>query len=357
MAENIQININAKDNASAVVKKTQLNLRELGEKTSQIGTRMSAAFTAPLVGMAMSINKFGTESVRVVADAQARLNEALSSGDTGKIAAARAEWDKIPASVRSAARSYTEMQQALAPVKTELQKIGAELLNVFVPVLKQAMPSIMAIVKSVGDLVTWFSNLSPATKTAIIGVIGFVGSLGPVIFIVGQVVGTIGAFKDVIGLLGLALPGASIATGGFASALGGLALTAAPIIALAGAIALLIHVINKFGGPAWTTFKQLLALGWRPFMSNSDWMSMVKQNGMVGKASGGAVGVGMGYMVNERGAEGYRNGNVLPTYSGRMAGAAAGMVVVNYSPTIGTASQDEIDRIGSLIAQALRRQR
>jgi hypothetical protein len=94
MTENVNIQINGVDKFSPVVKKVTMSLKDMGEKVSMVGMRMSGAFTLPVVGMAAIIGK------------------------------------------------SKEVQTALAPVTAAFAKIGEDLGRAFLPVIKAALPAL-----------------------------------------------------------------------------------------------------------------------------------------------------------------------------------------------------------------------
>lgn len=306
MPENVQININAKDNASPQIKKIGANLKEMGANVSQVGMKLSAAFTLPIVGMAALILK------------------------------------------------SKEVQAVLAPVKEEFTKLGEQLGIAFVPLIKEAVPLLMQFARTLSSVITWFSNLDPVTKKVIIGFVGFVAGLGPVIVIIGQVMTTVGSMVTL-----LSSPVVASALASFGIAFGAVIL---PVLALAAAIAFLVKVISD----NWSTIQKGAAVIAHFFTGKlPDWAFNIKEsNGPLtvsnwGKASGGSVARGMAYNVGEMGREIFRpqqSGNILPAGAGGNGGGAT-VINFSYSPTIGIGSEDEIYKIAYRLDQALRRRR
>lgn len=66
------------------------------------------------------------------------------------------------------------------------------------------------IVEAVKGAITWWQNLSPAVKSAIVGFAGFLVVAGPILMVVGKIVMTIGglitAFGSVVSAVGAAIP-------------------------------------------------------------------------------------------------------------------------------------------------------
>lgn len=212
--ENLTININTKANTVGVdkVKLNFAQLREMGEKISNIGVRLSAVFTAPVIGIVALISK----------------NE--------------------------------ELQKSLKPIHDAFGKIINDLAIGLIPVIKDLTPAILSIAKTVQNLVDKFNALSVGQKENILKFVLFAAAIGPVLAIVGQVLGFIGTVGVVFQTLGAGLSAAVPGVTGF-----GAAITASfgPIIPLLVAVAGLIALINsEFGQSGITAGKQLLAGAW-----------------------------------------------------------------------------------------------
>lgn len=294
----VQININAKDNASPVVKKVTVNLKEMGEKAAQVGMRMSAALTLPVVGMAAIIGK------------------------------------------------SPEVQAALKPISDEFAKMSNELALAFLPVIKQAVPAILQMAKAVEGVITWFAQLDIGTKNTIVTVGLIVAAIGPVIGIIGTMVSTVGLLIEILPVLGATMAGVTAT----------MTAAAAPILAVAAALTALYALVNM------TEFKQVLAMaegGWAMILGgraagDKAFLASAKRQGLIGKANGGSVGAGMPYVVGERGAEVFvpgQSGSILP--NGTRGGDN---VVVNYTyaPAIGTGSPAEMEKSVRVMQQLIR---
>ena len=151
MAEKVEIDIVVK-NQEAI--KRFNALRETGEKVAQLGMRFSALFTLPIAGLAALVLK----------------NE--------------------------------EVQKSLEPIKKAFGDISSTLAEAFIPVIKDLTPAILGIADAIKDVVAWFSNLDEGTKELIIKIALFGAALGPVIALVGNLMGTIGLMGELLVKMG-----------------------------------------------------------------------------------------------------------------------------------------------------------
>jgi hypothetical protein len=354
----VTVEINGKDNLSPTLKKVNVNLKEMGEKVGQLGMRMSAAFTLPLVGAGMALNKFGSEAVKTVDDIQKQLNDAMASGDPLKITEAQAAYKTLSPEVIKAADAYRQMQAALAPVNAELEKTKATMLTALVPVIQTLAPLLIQAAQGLSNMAMQFAALPVPMQNFIIGGLAFIAAVGPMIVIVGQLVSTIGILKELMVSLPMVLGGVTKAAGMMGTVFG---VAAGPVLALAAAIGALIYLINSGAAArAWTTLQQLVGIGLYKtgIISGDQFIQNSQKMGLNGtKANGGGVSAFGSYLVGERGPEilnmGSRGGSITPNH--QLAGAGGGGVTIIYSPTISTASTDDIERMGKLIEQAQRR--
>ncbi len=344
-----------KDKVTPVVKKINVNLKEMGEKVGQLGMRMSAAFTLPLVGMGMALNKFGSESTKAVDEVRKSLDEAMKAGDPAKIAEAQAAYNALSPEVLRAADAYKQMQAALAPVNAELEKTKATLLTALVPVIQTLAPLLIQAAQGLANMAVQFAALPVPVQNFIIGGLALVAAIGPMIVIVGQLVSTIGILKELMVSLPMVLGGVTKAAGMMGTVFG---VAAGPVLALGAAIAALIYLINSGAAArAWTTLQQLVGIGlYKTGIISAEQFQQNATNMGLTRAGGGPVSGGSPYLVGERGPEMFvprSSGNIIPNH--QLAGAGGGNVTIVYSPTISTASNDEIERMGRLIEQARRR--
>lgn len=206
MAETVTINVKANTTQA------KANLMELGEKISNLGMRISGAFTLPIVG-----------------------------------------------AFAAAIRSSEQLQAALKPIQDAFSQVSAELGNALVPLVQELTPSIIQLAQGLSDTVRWFAELDSGTQKTIVGFAAFLAAVGPVIAIIGQLVATVGVVQTIITGLGTALPALST---GFTAFGASASAALAPILPLLVAIAGLMALINsEFGKSGIQAGKQLLTVG------------------------------------------------------------------------------------------------
>lgn len=356
----VTVEIDGKDKLSPVIKKVEINLKDMGEKVSDLGMRMGAAFTVPIAAAGALITKFGADSAKAVADVQKELNDALAGGDANAIAEARKNYAALSPEVVKAADAFNSMQASLKPAMDALDGAKVALLQVMARVLIDMSPYIIKFADGLANMVTQFANMPVPMQNFIIGLVGFVAIVPAFVVGAGQILSTIGLIKEIL----IVLPGfanvASIAIKGLGTAFGAASL---PLIGLtAGVLALKWLFDNGWVERAITAFKQLgfvIAYAWTQlgFGSTDSLVQNAQAMGLTGKrAKGGSVSAFGSYLVGERGPEilnmGASGGSITPNYA--MGGAGGGVTIV-YSPIISTASTDDIERMGKLIEQAQRR--
>lgn len=335
----IEIEIDSKDKTAAGINSAKVNIRELGEKVTSLGLKMTGAFTLPMAALGRLILK----------------NE--------------------------------EVQKSLEPIKTAFSGLSNDLAMSFIPVIKDLTPSIISLADSLAKVVGWFSGLTVEQKKTVLSVLGVIAALGPLVMIIGQVIAFVGTLQVVWGSLSTLL--APLASTILPVLGGALAAVTLPVWALIGAIGLLVGAIVIFGERAWNTIVtmtklwpalfQLIAIKidemWQKFLS-VDWVALGRQiiqriaqgiansanilvsaiqsatSGTSGtftgsskhftaRANGGSVSAGHSYMVGENGPEMFvpsGSGSIIP--NSKMGG-----VTLVYSPTISLASQSEAENV------------
>jgi hypothetical protein len=158
MSNDVVITLTGKDNLTPVTKNITMNLREMGEKISSLGMRMTAAFTLPVVGLI-----------------------ALVKGNK-------------------------EVAAALKPVADGLEKVKTNLAMAFLPIINAALPGLLKLVDGLAKAVDWFAKLDLGTQQTIITIVGVLAVAGPLVTVVGQVI-------TVVGTLQMLLPGLAVGFG------------------------------------------------------------------------------------------------------------------------------------------------
>ncbi len=336
----VTVEINGKDNLSPALKKVNVNLKEMGEKVSQLGMRMGAAFTLPIVGAALALNKFGAESAKAFDEA---------AGDLSKLSP----------EVIKAAEAYKQMQAALAPVNAEMQKTQATLLQALVPVIQQLAPLLIQAAQWVSNMAVQFAALPVPVQNFVVTGLAIVAATPLIITAVGQIISTIGILKDLFVVLPGLATGAATAIKGLGTVFGAVA-TGPVALLVAGIGALVLLFQSGWVDRAIDAFNQLgwiIAYAWSKALGmDPSRMALPGSSNLAGKkAGGGPVSGGSSYLVGERGPELFvprSSGSIVPNH--QLGGAGGGVTIV-YSPVISTASQNDIERMGRLIEQAQRR--
>lgn len=299
-----------KDNTTRTfqdVEQRMNRLRERGERISQLGMRMSMAFTAPVLGLTALLAK----------------NEQVAA--------------------------------AFKPVGDEFQKIVANLATGLMPVIRELVPELLKLLQTVNGWVTKFNALDTGTKKTIITIIGFVAVLGPVIAIVGQVIGTFGTLGSLIPGLGAAISGLGTTIAGIGTSA---TLALGPIGALVLAVSGLLALINSdFGQRGITALKQLLLLAGRAIFGDQAFLGAAQQAGMIGgRAMGGEVTMGHPVIVGERGPEIFNPGASGSITPNNRLGSSPVIVQLTYAPMFSAADQDELqNRLQPFIETAVRK--
>jgi hypothetical protein len=353
-------------------------IKEMGERVSFVGSRFTAMFTVPVMGGLALLGRYGSEAAKQVNELQKELTAAIKAGDVDTVAALNEQMKALPEHVRRSARAWNDLQAALQPANDALNEAKTTLLESIVPLVRELAPLLTDAAVAIKDLVTGFSNLPIGAQKAIIGMVGLGISIGPVMLIVGQFMGMLGSAAQILGFLGIgfgaggaagaagggfagAVAWAAKAIGGFGVALGELLL---PLGLFVGALLIADRIVKDYIGSwpeafrrAATAAQQLFVIGNTLIGGRQAGLNTYNAFGM-GRAGGGSTLPGHSYMVGERGPErltqGARGGYVTPL-SGGSRGVAGATVNFYYNPGISLASQDEIERAGNVLRDALRR--
>lgn len=180
----------------------------LGETTVDLVKLEKAqiAYEKSTAGLSKAIAEFGENSLeaRDAASKQAvalrRLDKALE-GDTGKLtdyAKAQAVLAIIMEQTERISGTFAKEQDGVAgSIKTLKAQIRsqAEILG------QELLPYVAKAVNYFRDLTVKFSKLSPEQKRVILGVLGIVAAVGPLLLILGTLITSVGSVVGVIGTL------------------------------------------------------------------------------------------------------------------------------------------------------------
>lgn len=303
--------------AKAQLGRVSQQLMEMGEKTMRLGTMMSAAVTAPIIG-----------------------------------------------AFYAAVRGSTDLQAALEPIKTETAAIAKEFGDALVPVIQQLMPDIKRVLGYVSELVRKFSELDTDSKERIVKLAIAIASLGPALMVTGQLMSFVGIIGKIGSTLGLGAIGGGAAGGAGAAAAGG-GVTAAvagfgtalttvvlPLTAVIGLAVALYKILEKIGAikAAGQTIKDLGGIA-RYVIGNAVGGTNVDPNKLGAYVTGGMAGL---QSYNPQGGmTAPTNNNAAYPNVTRYSGGQPIVVNVNANGVVGT-SKDLATALKPAIYDAVR---
>ena len=304
-AEDVIINIIVKTNQAVnAMRDVGARVTTMGRNISNIGLRMTAAFTVPLVGLFNELEKH-----KDFADAFKPIKDAFSG-----------IFDQLA----------TQLVPLIIQIAPDLIDLAHDLSNMFVsfiPTLINMMPTFKDFIKDIEDAVNWFTNLSQPTKDAIGNFILLGGILGPVALGVGQ-------FLVVGGDLLKVLPDLAEF----------LWTTVAPVVALGLALYAVYKLVNM------DEFKKVISLaaggaaGWTT--GSKEYASMVTASTYSALGGGGDTETGQG-IRDLLGAGGVK----------APSGGAGNQVVVNYNPVFTTSDKENLEKLlGPIFGDISRKQ-
>jgi len=210
-------------------------MREFGERLSQIGTRMSAAFTLPIVG-----------------------------------------------AFAAALQSSVALQGAVKPLQDAFKGVATELGNALVPIVKELTPYILNLAKSLMDVVKQFEAMPDWQKKFVLGFVGFAAIIGPVIFSIGQLVNTMGTLLLMVNGPGFA--SALVGIRGFTVATWA---AVAPVVALAAAITALYTLFRM---DEFKKLSSIITYGAKKLTGSTDLQAAQAAQGNYNMMGGGGAG-------------------------------------------------------------------
>lgn len=157
MASNIEIILTATDNTGQAISTVGKKLSSLGNDISRIGGMLNRAFTNPLQGL----------------------------------------WKAIEDS--------PDMEKALEPINAAFSELSDELATALVPVIESLTPAFINLANALSYLIGVFSGMSPPLQTTIVGLVGLLAALGPLMMILGPILTALGSLLTAFGGLGAAV--------------------------------------------------------------------------------------------------------------------------------------------------------
>ena len=186
----------------------------------------------------------GQEVARVfqgLASNSDRLTAALGLGETA--------WRENVALTNEATRAYAAPGAQFKLLWNEVTNLARQVGDGLVPALLEVATLARAtLLPMVQNMVTWFTNLSPPVRMAILIVGGLVAALGPLLLVVGQMSMGVGALLPLFGSLGSGFAMLMTPSAAFAAVLGKvgllLATLKAALLAVMGVFAMLMTPVG-----------------------------------------------------------------------------------------------------------------
>ena len=134
---------------------------------------------APILGM-------GADEIAKTRDEAHDLNTVMSNEGLQDANAFRQEMERLKNEFGGV---FRELSNKLLPI----------FMDQLLPVVRESIiPAIMNFAEWIGQLLDWFNNLSPGVQNIILAFVGFLAALGPVLVVVGKVIGAIKLLIPVI---------------------------------------------------------------------------------------------------------------------------------------------------------------
>lgn len=143
-------------------------------------------------------------------------------------------WEENTALQNEVAQRYATTKSKLSMLKNKVTDIAITLGDALVPALMSVLQAADPIIGVIAAMAQSFANLEPGTQKIILAVVAFVAALGPLLVIIGKVVGAIGTILTTLP----AVAGAFTAAGGVAGVFG------SAVAALTGPIGIAIAAIT-----------------------------------------------------------------------------------------------------------------
>lgn len=221
-----------------------LNMAEKFGSIDQASIQLGKALNDPILGVT-ALRRVGIQL------SEAQEEQIKKFVEVGDVASAQkiilGELETQFGGLAEAAGQTTAGQMEI--MKNQLGELSEELGRELIPLLVELLPHLI-------DLIRSFREMSPEAKQTVLAVMGVVAALGPLLTTVG---GAITLFSS---LSGTVLPAVG-------AALGAISL---PVLALIGAVGLLIFTIIKFGDDALNTCVMISAIMRQLLVNAVEWV-------------------------------------------------------------------------------------
>lgn len=193
---------------------------------------------------------FGSEAMRGV-------NILLATGSERYKELEQAMYDSTGASQKMAETMEDNVAGAFRAFKSQVEDILIQIGEQLAPILRDTIiPLLSSFGEKISNLIGWFAGLDEGTKRTIITILGIVAAVGPVLMILGKVVGAIGTMIGTFSKLKTAWGAVTTVSNLFNASL-----LANPITwVIAGIMALIAAIVLLWKN--WDTVSQWLSDSW-----------------------------------------------------------------------------------------------
>jgi hypothetical protein len=322
--QSIQIDTNRK--MDDLAENSKFDLQKIKEKEAQDLKAAEDKKAADLKAIAekqsedlKAIAEKQAVDLQAIEEKKAQALEDIAQKQADAMKKVQDEYNALSPGVVRMGQAYDKLKSMLTPVQTKFQEMAATLLESVIPIVEKLMPYILKFVDDLEKMVDWYSKLDVGTRSAILGFVVFLATLGPAVLIIGKLSMAIGAFLkffafvgptilkvlpaisqivpwitsfvDLIGEAGLG--GAlSAAFPGLAAFGAGIVAIGLPVIALSAAILALILTIYLLGPEAWNTITMIAAI-WQA-MCKKMWTAIGDVITQITHLNWGAIGQSIG---------------------------------------------------------------
>ncbi len=193
---------------------------------------------------------FGSEALRGV-------NILLATGSERYKELEQAMYNSTGASQKMAETMEGNVAGAFREFKSQVEGIMIQIGEQLAPILRDTIiPLLSGFGEKISNLIEWFAGLDEGTKRTIITILGIVAAVGPVLLILGKVVGAVGTIIGIFSKLKVAWSAVTVVSNLFNASL-----LANPITwIIAGIMALIAAIVLLWKN--WDTVSQWLSNSW-----------------------------------------------------------------------------------------------
>lgn len=189
-----------------------------------------ASIRSGLVGASEPLLKFGIDTRQATLEALALKHGMIEQGEAMD-AATRAQ-AVLLAIQTHAADAMGDAARTADSTANSMKFLKRDVLDLATEIGQQLIPIIQPVIAQLKEWLAKLKEMDPGTRNVILVVAGLAAALGPVLVVVGTLVGAIGALIPVVTAIGAALGGVTLAA-------------AAPVVAIGALIAALVLLYQR----------------------------------------------------------------------------------------------------------------